>query len=124
MTTFSVETLAAPHLSDESLAFLRSVLLRQLAEHTELAEQYRATADELTGRADTSSLLEREIAEVASTHFTADVRETRYALRRLDDGMYGICARCGDPIPFERLEAIPHARRCVRCPDEPAGLIG
>jgi DnaK suppressor protein len=69
-------------------------------------------------------VLERQIAEASSAHFIADARETRYALRRLDDGTYGICARCGDPIPFERLEAIPHARRCVRCPDEPAGLIG
>ena len=37
------------------------------------------------------------------------------ALRRLDDGTYGICAECGKPIPGERLEARPSARTCVGC---------
>src|SRR6185503_13948256 len=29
------------------------------------------------------------------------------ALQRLDEGTYGICARCGQPIAEERLEALP-----------------
>jgi RNA polymerase-binding transcription factor len=37
------------------------------------------------------------------------------ALRRLDDGTYGICEVCGEPIPGERLEARPSARTCVGC---------
>lgn len=34
---------------------------------------------------------------------------------RLAEGRYGVCERCGDPIPPERLEARPVARRCVAC---------
>lgn len=124
MTMSSAEARATAHLPDESLALLRSLLLCQLAEHTAQAAECRATVDELTGQADTSSLLEREIAEASSTYFNAAVSETRDALRRLDDGTYGICEKCAAPIPYERLEAIPHARRCVRCPDAPGGLIG
>src|SRR5690348_7863332 len=37
------------------------------------------------------------------------------ALRRLDDGSYGRCARCGHSIPAERLEILPHARNCIAC---------
>ena len=37
------------------------------------------------------------------------------ALRRLDDGTYGICEVCGKPIPGERLAARPSARTCVGC---------
>jgi DnaK suppressor protein len=37
------------------------------------------------------------------------------ALSRVDDGSYGICERCGRPIPPERLEARPFARSCVTC---------
>lgn len=37
------------------------------------------------------------------------------ALRRLDEGSYGICERCGQPIGAERLEARPAASTCVRC---------
>lgn len=37
------------------------------------------------------------------------------ALRRLDDGTYGICADCGKPVPESRLEAKPEAARCLTC---------
>ncbi len=37
------------------------------------------------------------------------------ALARLDDGTFGICVRCGQPIASERLEALPWAARCIDC---------
>ncbi len=40
---------------------------------------------------------------------------TEDALRRMDDGTYGICSNCGEPIPLERLEALPQAILCIRC---------
>ena len=37
------------------------------------------------------------------------------ALRKLEDGTYGICDRCGRLIPEARLEARPWSVRCVDC---------
>src|SRR4029077_17421159 len=37
------------------------------------------------------------------------------ALRRLDEGRYGVCERCGQPIGAERMAARPAAATCVRC---------
>ncbi len=37
------------------------------------------------------------------------------ALRRLEDGTYGACERCGQAIPAARLEAVPWTAFCVRC---------
>lgn len=37
------------------------------------------------------------------------------ALRRIAEGTYGACERCGTQIPPERLEVLPHARFCVPC---------
>ena len=37
------------------------------------------------------------------------------ASARLADGTYGVCERCGQPIPRERLRARPTARTCVTC---------
>ena len=37
------------------------------------------------------------------------------ALRRLAEGRYGVCERCGQPIGAERMAARPAAATCVRC---------
>ena len=37
------------------------------------------------------------------------------ALERVEHGTYGVCERCGAPIPEGRLEARPVARTCVPC---------
>ncbi|MDP9865260.1 MULTISPECIES: TraR/DksA family transcriptional regulator [Streptosporangium] len=46
---------------------------------------------------------------------TQQRRSVLEALRRLDDGLYGLCADCGSPVPEGRLEARPEAARCVQC---------
>ena len=45
---------------------------------------------------------------------TAEGRVER-ALAKLDDGTYGICDSCGDPIAERRLEAFPESVLCVEC---------
>jgi DnaK suppressor protein len=37
------------------------------------------------------------------------------ALQRINDGTYGTCQRCAQPIAEARLEAIPYARLCIDC---------
>ena len=37
------------------------------------------------------------------------------ALKKIDDGTYGKCERCGQDIPQERLDAVPYATLCVTC---------
>jgi DnaK suppressor protein len=40
---------------------------------------------------------------------------TERAVAKLDDGSYGMCDVCGDPIPSGRLRALPDAVLCLRC---------
>lgn len=40
--------------------------------------------------------------------------EVRQALKRIDDGTYGRCERCGQEIDAARLAAFPPARRCLK----------
>jgi RNA polymerase-binding protein DksA len=37
------------------------------------------------------------------------------ALKRLDDGSYGICQQCNQPITMSRLKAVPYASLCIAC---------
>jgi DnaK suppressor protein len=39
------------------------------------------------------------------------------ALERIEEGKYGKCVNCGQPIQEKRLEAVPWARLCLRCQD-------
>jgi DnaK suppressor protein len=39
------------------------------------------------------------------------------ALRRIEDGSYGICSHCAQPISPRRLQALPWAEYCVDCQD-------
>jgi DnaK suppressor protein len=41
--------------------------------------------------------------------------EVLAALARIDDGSYGRCVDCGQPVPEARLEARPATGRCVPC---------
>jgi DnaK suppressor protein len=37
------------------------------------------------------------------------------ALKRIQEGTYGICTNCGKQIAEERLEALPWATLCIGC---------
>jgi RNA polymerase-binding transcription factor DksA len=50
----------------------------------------------------------------------AEALEIRTALRRLDSGTYGTCARCGADIGATRLEALPTTDCCIACADHRA----
>lgn len=41
--------------------------------------------------------------------------QVEHALERIENGTYGKCVNCGQPIPEKRLEAIPWAERDVKC---------
>jgi len=40
------------------------------------------------------------------------------ALRRLDEGAYGVCEDCETQISPARLRAMPFARRCIKCQEQ------
>ena len=46
------------------------------------------------------------------------LEEIEEALQRLEGGEYGHCESCGVEIPDARLEALPHARFCIKCQEE------
>ncbi|KJL32095.1 TraR/DksA family transcriptional regulator [Microbacterium oxydans] len=54
------------------------------------------------------------LAEAAAS----ELQQVDDALARTDAGTYGICARCGKPIPAARLDARPFAEYCVVCAEK------
>jgi DnaK suppressor protein len=62
----------------------------------------------------TSQAVERITQVDAAKKLGAKLADVARALDKLDEGTYGTCDVCGEPIGDERLEAIPWAARCVR----------
>jgi DnaK suppressor protein len=62
--------------------------------------------DALQNQSLTQGLQERERVKAA---------QLTEALKRLEEGTYGTCEGCGEPIGFERLSLFPETRTCSRC---------
>jgi RNA polymerase-binding transcription factor DksA len=58
--------------------------------------------------------VDREIDYTLEENSGNVLREVEAALRRIDDGTFGVCATCGDAIEPERLEHLPWATMCAR----------
>lgn len=43
------------------------------------------------------------------------LRDINSALERIKKGKYGLCEKCGKPIPQTRLKVVPEARTCKKC---------
>jgi DnaK suppressor protein len=59
------------------------------------------------------STAEQQLSLLESRNRTRVMLDT--ALRRLDEGEYGLCEDCGAEIGAGRLKALPFAKRCVSC---------
>jgi len=62
-----------------------------------------------------SDNFERETALHIASDESAWLSEIADALRRIEEGCYGVCEGCREPIPRERLKVFPSARHCVEC---------
>ena len=60
-----------------------------------------------------TATFDREMASTLEENSTHVLAEIDAALARIDEGTYGVCVRCGEPIGRERLEALPWATLCI-----------
>jgi RNA polymerase-binding transcription factor len=57
----------------------------------------------------------QEALEVVGQTETAEIQQIEAALKRISDGTYGTCAKCGEPIDPRRLKALSTAATCISC---------
>jgi RNA polymerase-binding transcription factor DksA len=114
--------------ADKFLEAQHTTLLEERETYTRHASERRAEAEQLaadrepgdvqfdeeSGQGDSMNV-ERERDLALSAQAMAAVEDIDKALAKIDAGTYGICERCGQPIPKERLKALPYAALCVAC---------
>jgi DnaK suppressor protein len=85
--------------------------------HLELDRLREALKIEVDPDADEGDpdLVEREKVMALVQSLERKIESIEYALRQAQEGTYGICERCGEPIDPARLEVVPEATLCVQC---------
>ena len=114
-------------LSKEELSYFKERLLRMKEEVSQMAENNQPLFFEDYGEltsydnhfADSATQLEeREKQKVLIDTANNLLEEVNEALERIDNGTYGVCVDTGKDIPFERLKALPYAKRTVEAQKE------
>jgi len=118
--------------SKTELAKIRKVLIKKKAEILEelvqlkgqsLNKSFKDASGDLSGytfhMADMATdLYDREF----SLGLAEGEREMLYALddaiKRVDEGVYGVCEDCGGKIKKQRLKAVPEAILCIKCQEK------
>jgi len=62
-----------------------------------------------------TATFDREMASTLEENSTQVLGAIDAALARIEDGTFGVCQRCGQPIAEARLEALPWATLCIDC---------
>ena len=96
----------------------RAELLRTLERERRQSEAERIGryAGEVHDRGEESVIdAQAEVNSMLVEHHDAALAAVENALRRVEQGSFGECVSCGEPIAVERLRANPAATRCIEC---------
>lgn len=107
-----------PHEHDQ-LSRLKAMLEQQMAalETQDTPETGELAVSEVeTSPADMATVrLLNDLAHEAASHNATHLSSIRHALSKFNDGSYGLCEQCSEPVGLARLEARPEARLCINC---------
>lgn len=78
--------------------------------------------DEPIGRLTRMDALQAQsLARSNRSGLQVKLRQVKLALTNIDEGTYGLCRRCEDPVGFRRLKVRPETPFCVHCQEELEG---
>lgn len=112
-------------LNDDDLRAFRQRLENELAVLEGDADYRRSSTETVeldqtrTGRLSRMDALQGQaMARATEARAGQQVLRIQAALRRLEEGVYGDCVRCEEPIARGRLEAGPAAAICIECAEK------
>ena len=89
---------------------------RQLAAfRTQLEQQRTFRLEQLDELREIDPGNTSEVTEVLAAGARVALADVLAALHRMDNGSYGRCTDCREPLPLERLEVLPQVGQCLAC---------
>lgn len=61
------------------------------------------------------AMQQHEMAQAEARRRISDLARIDQAMKRIEEGEFGWCAECGEPIAYKRLEIDPAAHLCINC---------
>ena len=92
-----------------------SELLDQLEASVRPTEERREGSPFGKREEEAAETLELEKRLVLEKRIKEQLADVEHALHKLEEGTYGLCEGCGQPIDPARLEALPQAKLCMSC---------
>jgi DnaK suppressor protein len=104
-------------MTDTQVKKFEAILTARQTELEGLIRNREAAAIETSADAldQIQHMVERELALETLGRESTFLRETRAALRRVEEGVFGLCIDCEEEISLKRLAAVPWASRCIAC---------
>jgi DnaK suppressor protein len=93
---------------------LQQELAEARAEIARLEERLERKGDYGLGKGD-PSIYEWEMCLALKQRAENKARSLEVAIRKAEEGDYGLCEACGQPIDPARLAILPHTKRCINC---------
>jgi RNA polymerase-binding protein DksA len=120
MVSKTAKTPKRPVVDPEFQKQIREALVRQRQQLLSVVRSTQAQMAERTGDLpDQSDQAAEGIGDELAVGLmaieAAQLHDIEDAIRRIDDGTYGLCTDCEKPIPKKRLEILPFVRRCLNC---------
>ncbi|MGH2706030.1 MAG: TraR/DksA C4-type zinc finger protein [Actinomycetota bacterium] len=119
---------APGHFDAQTLAGIERKLVEQRAElldqlHDLEETSFNLSQSEMSGEvsydedyADAGSFTFEREKDLSIANNVQDLLDKiNRAIGKIEDGTYGICESCGEPIDAARLRALPHVSLCIRC---------
>ncbi len=75
-----------------------------------LQRGYNADSKEMA-----KELEDSEVVDALGNEAREEIAKISAALQRLDNGGYGVCSECGEPIEAGRMKVYPYADECIDC---------
>ena len=92
--------------------------LEQIETNSGLSDERREGSPFGKREEEATESLELEKRLALEKQVSEHLAEVEHALHKFEEGTYGLCDSCGQPIAPGRLEALPQASLCVECKEK------
>ena len=108
-------------MNKEDKQDIKKRILEELKKTEELMLDYKESTKPISpenaiGRVSRMDAINnKSVVEAALRKAEEKFNKLKLVLDKVNDADFGLCMRCGNPIPIGRILLIPQSRNCVRC---------